>query len=322
MSSSSWLREALRYNGVFWRRFAYLGCVYAPEWWKSWSPGPIGSIVFALIEPNRRAATANMKRILGIDDERVAATVARRMFGEFAHCFAESMEFYSPRARPIEFDAPPRDSLMEALRAGRGAVVVSAHLGNWDVAAKAMRNYGRPMNIVMAHEVNETTHEFVRAAREAAGVRVIYSDSSVFSSINMVRALRNNEIVAIQIDRADRAVDTRRVPFFGKPASFPSGPFVLARVSGAPIIPVFIPRLGRRRYAVRVGEPIVVPREARGSGALERAMGDVVGALEAIVREFPTQWFQFTPFWPGDEPRSGASIDGLDEKRRQLRGRA
>src|SRR5262249_59283063 len=124
--------------------------------------------------------------------------------------------------------------------------------GKWDIAAKALRDYGRPINVVMAREVNASTHEYVAAARERVGVHVIYSDTSVFSSLNMIRALRRNEIVAMQLDRPLGAGSTRAVPFFGALAPFPSGPFVLARLSGAPLIPVFIPRLGTRRSAIPV----------------------------------------------------------------------
>jgi lauroyl/myristoyl acyltransferase len=149
----------------------------------------------------------------------------------------------------------------------------------------------------MAREANSTTQDYVRAMRERAGVRVIYSDTSVFSALNMIRALRQNEIVAIQLDRMISLGGARVVPFFGAPARFPSGPFVLARLAGAPVIPVFIPRVGTRHYAVRLGTSHVLSREARDGYSLDRAMRAVIGEFEAVIREFPSQWFQFAPFW-------------------------
>ncbi len=288
--------QALRFDGLWWRKFAYLGCVYGPEWWKRYSPPAIAAIIFSLVGPNRRGAIANLQRVLGTNDR--AARAALRMFAEFAHCFTETMEYYGPRPRPLRLDVPEQDVLAESLREGRGAVVVTGHFGNWDIAAKTLREYDRPINVVMGREINETTQEYVRAAREHVGVRVIFSDSSVFSSLNMIRALRQNEIVAIQLDRMLGPGGARLVPFFGAPAPFPSGPFVLARLSGAPVIPVFIPRLGTRHYQVRMSSRYTLAREARDSHALERAMADVVAEFEAVVRQFPTQWFQFAPFWP------------------------
>jgi KDO2-lipid IV(A) lauroyltransferase len=314
------LAQALRFDGLWWRKFAYLGCVYGPEWWKRYSPPAIAAIIFALVGSNRRGAIANMERILGVTGV-PAAAAALRMFAEFAHCMTETMEHYGPRPLPLTLEAPSDNALADALKDGRGAVVVTGHFGNWDVAAKTLSDYGRPISLVMAREVNATTHEYVRQARERAGVRVIYSDSSVFSSLNVIRALRRNEIAAMQLDRATGRSGTRPISFFGAPALFPSGPFVLARLSGAPLIPVFVPRLGTRHYAVRVGRGFTVPREARDTHALERVMAEVVGEFETAVRRFPTQWFQFSCFWPDDTVSVDAQGIARSETSERLRAR-
>ena len=301
------VQQNLRFDGLWWRKFAYLGCVYGPEWWKRYSPPVISSVIFSLIGRNRRGAIANMQRILGQSGQD-ATLAAFQMFAQFAHCMTETMEYYGPRPRPIRLDEPLYDDLAAALREGRGAVVVTGHFGNWDIAAKTLHAYGRPINVVMAREINATTHEFVRQARERAGVRVIYSDTSVFSSLNMIRALQRNEIVALQLDRVLGAGGTRWVPFFGAPALFPSGPFVLARLAGAPMVPAFMPRLGTRHYAIRFYSRFELPRDAHDSHALHQVMTDVVGTFEAVVREFPRQWFQFAPFWPTHPDVEVASV--------------
>ncbi|HUI25807.1 MAG TPA: lysophospholipid acyltransferase family protein [Candidatus Kryptonia bacterium] len=318
------LTQALRFDGLWWRKFAYLGCVYGPEWWKRYAPPAIAAIIFALIGRNRRGAISNFERILADHNARRSRFAALRMFAEFAHCMTETMEYYGPRPHPIELDLPVHDPLAEALREGRGAVVVTGHFGNWDIAAKTLRDYDRPINIVMAREVNATTQEYVRSAREQVGVRVLFSDTSVFSSLNMIRALRANEIVAIQLDRMLGPGGARMIPFFGARAPFPSGPFVLARLAGAPVVPVFIPRLGTRHYAVRVGRRFRLGRDARDTHVLDRIMTEVVGEFEAIVREFPTQWFQFAPFWPAAAqpvaaPLPSTPADAVAEQRRVRR---
>ena len=309
LAPTTLMRQNLRFDGLWWRKFAYLGCVYGPEWFKRYSPPAIAAIIFALVGRNRRGAIANMKRILEDSTGRRAAVAALRMFAEFAHCLTETMEYYGPRPTPIALDAPERDDVADALREGRGAVVVTGHFGNWDVAAKTLRDYGRPINLVMAHEPNATTSDYVCATRERVGVHVMYSDTSVFSSLNMIRALQRNELVAIQLDRSAGAAGTRMVPFFGVPASFPSGPFILARLAGAPLIPVFIPRLGPRHYAIRIAGRFHLAREARDEAALDRVMADVVGTFEELVREFPTQWFQFEPFWRAAAPMATGASD-------------
>jgi predicted LPLAT superfamily acyltransferase len=104
----------------------------------------------------------------------------------------------------------------------------------------------------------------------------------------------------------------RWLPFLGAPAPFPSGAFVLARLAGAPVVPVFAPRLGRRHYRIHVGEIVSVPPAARDPQVLDGVMLEVVAQLEEIVRRYPWQWFQFAPFWP--EPAQGAGAVAVGEE--------
>jgi KDO2-lipid IV(A) lauroyltransferase len=296
------LRAALRFDGIWWRKLAWLGCVYGPEWWKQGSPPVIAALIYAGVGRNRRGAVDNLQRVLGDGDPRRARRMARRMYAEFAHCMTETLEYFGPRPHPVRIDPPPRDVVGEALAEGRGLVLVTGHFGNWDIAARTLERYARPFNLVMAHEANTTTSGYARAIRERAGIKVIYSDRSVFSSLNMIRALRQNEIVAIQLDRTAGVGNTRLVEFFGAPAPFASGPFVLARLAGAPLLPVFFPRLGTRHYGIRLGTRLTVPRDARDAASLARAMRSAVADFESVIREHPEQWFQFAPFWPADAP--------------------
>lgn len=290
------LPEELRVDGLWWRKFATFGSVYAPEWWKRGSPPVIAAIVFALVGRNRRGAIANMQRILGTREAGVVTPAALRMFVEFAHCMTETMEFFGPRPHPIRVDVPEPDLLASTLEKGRGAVVLTGHLGNWDLAAADLRKYGRAVTVVMAHEANPSTHEYVKRMREGHDIRVVYSDESVFSSLHLVRALRANHIVAMQLDRTNPNGRTLELPFFGVPARFSAGPFHLARVAGAPIIPCFAPRIGVRHYEIRFGGVHEAPDRSRRS-AIESVAASVVTSFEAIVREHPCQWFQFADFW-------------------------
>lgn len=292
--------DARRIEGLWLRKLAALGSVYAPEWFKRGSPPLIAAATFALVAERRRAAVRNLQRVLGAD-RWTAHWAALRMFSEFAYCTSEALERYSSRPQPVQIDRPRQDAVLAALEQGRGVVVVTGHIGSWDIAAKGLRDAPCAVHVVMSRETDPATQEFVETARARAGVQVVLSDASVFSSLQLIRALRRNEIVAIQLDRVAGAGGVRWLPFLGAPAPFPSGAFVLARLAGSPVIPVFAPRLGRRHYRVHIGEPVAVPRAARDPLVLDRVMLAVVAQLEAIVRRYPWQWFQFAPFWPEPE---------------------
>lgn len=297
-SIPSRLAQSLRFDGLWWRKCVYMGSVYGPDWIKRLSPPVFAAIIFMLVRRVRQGTIDNMDHLLGQHGRWHVRMASLRTCAEFARCMAETMEQYGPHPRPVRVDLHERDLLAEALQEGRGAILLTGHLGNWDMAANRLSGYGRPISVVMAREANTTTHEYVRQVRAQAGLRIIYSDASVFSSLNVIHALRQNDIVAIQLDRPLGAGRTRLVPFFGVPAAFPSGPFVLARISGAPLIPVFVPRVGPRHYTIRLGGKFTLAGETRDSPAQDRVMEEVIRVFEQIVREHPTQWFQFTPFWP------------------------
>lgn len=313
------LPEELRVDGLWWRKFAMLGSVYGPEWWKRSSPPVIAAVIFALIGPNRRGAMANLRRVLGTREASVTAPAALRMFVEFAHCMTETMEHFGPRPKPVRVDVGEPDLLAEALERGRGAVIVTGHLGNWDVAAADLRKYGRTITVVMAHEANASAREYVKRMRESHHIRVVYSDESVFSSLHLVRELRANNIVAMQLDRAGPMARTVEVPLFGATARFSAGPFHLARVAGSPIVPCFAPRLGTRHYEIRFGGVHEVADRSR-RGRIETIAASVAADFEAVVREHPCQWFQFRDFWAeveADQATRGPSLSAPESERRE-----
>ena len=98
------LRATLRFDGAAWRRFAELGCVYGPEWWKRGSPPVIAAIIFAIARAQRAAVLANQRQIHGpIPGPRGWLRErwhAYRVFAEFARSVTEAMEQWGPRPRP------------------------------------------------------------------------------------------------------------------------------------------------------------------------------------------------------------------------------
>ena len=321
MTFGSRLR-ALRFDGLWWRKFAYLGSVYGPEWWKRWSPPWIAAIIYLCVGRNRRGALANIRRVRGRRGWLRDHLAALDVFISFAHCVNETLEYFSPRAHPVRVDEPSDDPIKDAIVRGRGAVLVTCHFGNWDVGARTLARFGCPFNLVMAREANETTAEYVRKAREDAGVHVLLSDSSVYGSFNMLRALKRNEVVAMQLDRPLGGDGARSVEFFGAQALFQAGPLRLARLAGAPIFPVFALRVGVRHYRIVLGTEHTVARHA-SVDEMDRILASIVAEFEQLVRQHPEQWFQFAPYWPEDAVAAAdAASDTRATPREPTRARA
>jgi len=287
------VRAALRFDSGGWRRFAELGCVWGPEWWKRGSPPVIAAIVFAIAREQRAAVRRNQLRVRGPRPWLVERWHAYRVFAEFARAVTESMEQWGPRARPIVLDVIDRGPLASALAEGRGVVIPTGHFGGWEVGARFLTGLGRPVNLVVAQEPNPTVHPFMHRLRTRHGIRVIYSGGSVFAALPVLAALRRHEVVGMQIDPWGGAQGSHTIDFFGAPARFQLGPFAVARVARAPVVPVFAVRMGIRRYELRTFgrfDP-VTPADAVA------ALTATVRAYERLVRERPQQWLMFDDVW-------------------------
>jgi lauroyl/myristoyl acyltransferase len=191
------------------------------------------------------------------------------------------------------------ERLVEAHREGRGAILLTAHVGNFELGGLFLKQLGLKTYAVYAPDPSSVVEEHREGARRSLGVTGIPVTSSPFAFVPILKALRENGVVAMQGDR-DISGTGRRLPFFGKTASFPVGPFRLAEASGAPLFPVFILQEDDGRYRTVVEEPIRVARlrdKAEEDAALTAAMEIFVAVLSRTIRENPTQWYSFTRFW-------------------------
>jgi KDO2-lipid IV(A) lauroyltransferase len=283
----------VRFDSGWWRRFAELGCVYGPEWWKRGSPPAIAAIIFAIARERRAAVLRNQRHVRGPRPWLRAHWDAYRVFAEFARSVTESMEQWGPRPRPMALEVRQPELFRAALAEGRGLVVATAHFGGWEIGARFLSELGRPVNLVMAHEPNPTVREFMHRLRTRHGVNVIYSDRSVFAALPVLQALRRHEVVGMQIDPWTGPAGGYAIDFCGAPARFQLGPFAIARVAHAPVVPVFALRTAIRAYTLESPGRFDPATHADAIAAFRAT----VRAYERLVRERPTQWLMFEDAW-------------------------
>ncbi len=300
------LRAALRFDGAWWRRFAELGCVYGPEWWKRGSPPVIAAIIYGIAQQQRRAVQRNLRQVRGPRGRWRAHGEAYQVFAAFARSMTEGFEQWGPRPKPLAIEFVQPELLEGALAEGRGVVVLTGHFGCWEVAARMLAHLGRPVHMVMAQEPNPSVREFVHAVRTRHGFGAIYSDQSLFTGLPILRALRRHEVVGMQIEPWGPLPGTHPVEFCGRTSYFQLGPFAVARVARAPIVPVFAIRTGIRRYQLRVAGRFDPTTPAESIAALEAT----VRAYEGLVRERPSQWLMFSDVWgPAAAPGADAPYE-------------
>jgi Kdo2-lipid IVA lauroyltransferase/acyltransferase len=182
------------------------------------------------------------------------------------------------------------------LAAGNGVILWTAHLGNPEVASRLLEMHGRPVNVARVVEDNPA-EKMLRSRMASDRLRVIDLRGGAGATMELLQALRRNEIVAIQGDRVYNPRHSVELPFFSKTAAFPLGPFLLSQVSGAPVLPGLVVRQGWMRYRMLGGEPIL-PGTSGDADADQRAgLTQAVRFLEAQLSVHYDQWINFFDFW-------------------------
>ena len=194
------------------------------------------------------------------------------------------------------------DNIARALAYGKGVILVGAHVGNWAAGGHLLQRLKTRVNIVaLENEVESIQRMFDRAFPER-GFRVLASSPDLGSSVAILQALRSGEIVTFNGDRAVEGSASSPATFLGAEADFPAGPYLLASVSGSPVIHAFAMRDGVDRYRFFCSEARFVERTTRRTreGAVGAFAADFARDLENVLRRYPFQWYNFFPFWKGD----------------------
>ena len=128
-------------------------------------------------------------------------------------------------------------------------------------------------------------------------MKVDYNTAGALLSFDLLKALRDGEIVSIQGDRVEGGVAQITARLFGSGAKMPNGPFVLSLVTQIPIYPLFITRTGCRRYRIIVCEPIRLQPSGNRETDIAKGVTEWCAVLEEIVAVHWDQWFAFTPLF-------------------------
>ncbi len=227
----------------------------------------------------------------------------RRIWRTF-HAFGWSQtERYERLLSDVEFkvEVEGMESWLAATAGGRGAVLVTGHVGNWEMASKLPEKMEkRHVHVVREEELDPEAQAFLeeRLQRISAGYTTHFaSDMDPRLGLRLREALMAGEIVALQGDRPRRGGSTVTTQLFGRPFEVPAGPMALARQAGVALLPAFVFRLGLRHYLLRFGEPIEVPRDVDRRVAVPEAAQRVTAELERAILFRPHQWFAFRELW-------------------------
>lgn len=248
--------------------------------------------------PERATVARNLSRVLGLPpDDPLVASATREAFALYGRYWYETFALRSMSAEDVDrsFHVTGVEHIDEGLRAGRGVIVALPHMGNWDAAGHWLAIHAYPV-VAVAEELRPASvYELFYRHRRALGMQIEPLQKGVGE--RLTRLLRENHLVALLCDRniGDRGVS---VDFFGEPATLPAGPALLARTTGAALVPcaVYTADVGWR---CRVGPPMPVATNG-GAAGVRATTVSLARELERFIAAAPADWHMFQPVWEAD----------------------
>ena len=252
---------------------------------------------FLILMPKpRKGIQSNLHQVLGPCSRVENWLRARRVFRNWGFTLIEAWRIHVGHDLDTDTTQDGKEHVEEALQYNRGGILVTCHLGSWHVAGKVLEDDDYPLHILMLPEQNPQTRKFYEEIAAKRKINFIYIGEDITTSLQALKALKRNELVAIQGDRVlqQRSIE---LPFFGKNASFPIGPALLSILSGAPLIPAVTVRTPEKKYHVACFGLIFPNQEADREEEITRLTKEIVQRLEELIQTYPYQWFNFFPVW-------------------------
>jgi KDO2-lipid IV(A) lauroyltransferase len=188
------------------------------------------------------------------------------------------------------------EHLDEARAMGKGVLVVSCHMGSYEVVAAIWSTNLAPVTFFAEEVEPRSLFEWYRDTRARLGISVLALDLAGLRRVT--QALRDNEMVITAIDR-DITGTGKPMPFFGRPAPIPMGPAAMAMRLGTPLFPVCVYRLPDDSYMVE-GLPLVIADPTADEKEEERRItAKLLRNIEGFIQAHPEQWHVPHRIWEG-----------------------
>lgn len=188
------------------------------------------------------------------------------------------------------------ERLYQALKEKKGGILITAHIGNWELGAAVLSLLGHPVVGVALPHKERPVNDLFNKQRERWGITIVPTNGVIRRCLE---SLKENELVALVADR-DFTQNGVEVYFLSKKTLIPKGPAVFCAKTGAPIIPTFFIRNADDSFTMEFEEliyPPVVQEEVVPEGLIDSIVEKYAMVIEQKIRQYPTQWLMFREFW-------------------------
>lgn len=296
--STSWVSR-------FWMRRLFFWARHAP-WLPRLLKNPIVWTTVRCSGPIRRGTWANARRIFGPDiTPAQLAVFAAKVTGTYydfvvdvGRCGAMSAQDLANQIESVH----GREEYLAMRWEGGGAIVLTAHMGSFEVGLASLRAYEPNIHVVFKRDATSEFEVIRQSLRGALGVHEAPVDAGWETWVGLRDALASDHVVVMQGDRAVPGQKAQSVPMFGAHISLPLGPIVLAQISGSPIVPVFVVRTASGRCQLFVESPIRVDPNAKLIDGVHPQLLQWARVLEKYIAAYPEQWLVLEAAFVEDNP--------------------
>jgi len=249
---------------------------------------------FFFSKKDRNAVLDNLAVIFGKCDKETLC-IARSVFRNFAKYLVDFFRFSKIDDDYIKkyIKLKGIERVDNGFKQGKGVIIASAHLGNWELAGAIFAKLGYPLNVIALDHKNKSVNNIFLGQRRSMGMKVI---SIGMGLRRCFVALKKNEAVAVLGDR-DFSTHGVNVAFFDRETDIPKGPAAFSLRSGAPIIPTIMLRNPDDTFDFIFEKPIEYQPTGDSEKDIRALTKKLLAVIEDYVRKYPEQWYLFRRFW-------------------------
>jgi len=253
-----------------------------------------GTFFYYFGKQTRNATIEAIKTAFPEKNEKIVKKLAKAAFVNQAKNLFELMRYRSLKkadvARKIKFVG--LENLNSALSRGRGAILLVAHIGNWELLGAVWGLLGHRVYSFFLDARIDAIGNLINDLRESTGIKLIPRSELKKS----VQCLKQNSMLGVIADQdgGENGVYTK---FFDQIVSAPRGPAALARNTGATILPNFLIRNNDETYTMIIKKPIVFKKGASKEEDIKRYTDEFLGIYERIISQYPDQWLWMYDRW-------------------------
>lgn len=277
-----------------------------PQWLGYFLADAFTELHFRCFPARRHGALANLATLMPRASRRDRQRVVRRMMRSYNRMMFEffRLPHVSREDLLASVEVVGREHLEHAIARGRGVVLASSHIGNWELAAVMIAQLGYTLYAVAGVQMSRWLTGAVRETKSELSI-VTVSPEDGFRKL--LRALEHNDPIALVVD-GDIYSHGVEVDFFGRPYNFPAGPGALAQRTGALVICGYCERVRPGKWRMVMEKPLD-PADFPTVAALNQA---VAATIERHIREHVDQWCIFRPMW---EPAAAPAAEVSGQER-------